>query len=140
MTSDARHLRQAEFVLAKRLVIAAGVGHADQVTAIVVSPSMIGASEGVGVAAVALTHGVAAMHTPVEHELNVAVLVARNDHRLQTDLTRHVVAGLGNLALMRDVNPFAIPDFFELLAENGGVVIDPPADAIALNQLGVIGR
>src|SRR5271166_2516735 len=109
MTSDARHLREGKFILAKRLVVAARIRHADQVAAIVIGPAVIGASERMRVAAVALAYGIAAMHTSVEHQLNLAVLVARDDDGLQTDLTRHVVAGLRNLALMRDIDPFAIP-------------------------------
>ena len=140
MRPDARHLREGEIILAKRIVVAARVWYADQVAAIVVGPSVIGASERVRVAAVALAYGVAAMHTSVEHQVNRAVLVARNDYRLQADLARDVVAGLRNLALMRDVDPFAIPDFFQLFAKDGAVVIDAPADAIALNQLTVIRR
>src|SRR5579863_8864260 len=68
-----------------------------------------------------------------------AVLVARDDNRLQADPARYIVAGLGNFAFMRDVYPVAIPYLRELFLEHGRVVVNTPAHAIVLDQLLVVG-
>src|SRR5579863_3880214 len=132
---DTWNRREPVVLLAKRDVVTTGVGHADQLAAIVVGPAVIGAAEGVGVAALALTDGVAAMHAAVEHQMNRAVLVARDDYGLRTDSAHDVVARLGNFARMSDVNPLAMPDFVELVVEDRTVVIDASVDAIVADQI-----
>ena len=94
---------------------------------------MIGAAERVRVAALALTYGVAAMHAAVEQQMDRAVLVARDDNRLQSDLARYIVARLGNLTFMSDIYPVAIPYLLQFLFEDGGIVVDAAAHAIVLD-------
>src|ERR1700720_1506352 len=115
MRRYSRHAGEAELLLAERRIIPGGIGNADQSAAIVVSPSMIGASECVRVAAIALAYGVAAMHASVEHQVDLAVVVARNDYGLQAELAGYVVARFRNLTLMRDVYPFTIPNLIQFL-------------------------
>src|SRR5262249_35626786 len=79
------------------------------------------------------------MHAAVEQQMDLAVLFARDDHRLQFDPARYIVAGLGNLAFMSDVYPVAIPDLFQFLVEYRWIVIDSSADAIVLNQVVIVG-
>ena len=99
---------------------------------------MIGAAEGVRVAALALAYGVAAMGASVEQQMHLAGVVARDDYRLQADLARDVVAGLRDLALMRDVDPFAMPDFVQFVAKDRRIIVDSAVDAVAENQLIVV--
>src|SRR6266851_856870 len=138
MARDAWHTGERVVALAEGFVIAPGVRHPNQVAAIIVGPSVVGASERVRVAAIALTDGVAAMDTAVEQEANLAVLVARNDYGLQANLAGHVIAGLRYFTFMRDVDPFVIPDLFDLFVEDFGVVIKTAADSVVENQLVVI--
>src|SRR5260370_2079036 len=99
---------------------------------------MIGASECVRVAAIALAYGVAAMHASVEHDVDVTVVVTRDDHRLQADLARYVVSRFRNLTLMSDVYPFAIPNLFQFLTKDRGIVVYSSVDSIALNEILVV--
>src|SRR5713226_7195472 len=134
MRRYARHPGQGELLLAERRIVAGSIWHADQIAAIIVSPSVIGATECVRVAAVALAYGVAAMHASIQHQVDLAVLVARDDHRLQPDLARYVVPWFWNLALMSHIYPFAIPNLFQFLTKDRGIVVDLAVDAIALNE------
>ena len=138
MRRYSRDTGEAEFLLAERRIVAGGIRHTDQSAAIVVRPSVIGASESVRVAAIALAYGVAAMHASVEHQVDFAVVVARDDYRLHPDLARYIVAGLRNLTLMSDVYPFAIPNLFQFLAKNRGVVVYSSVDTITLNEILVV--
>src|SRR6266852_3893779 len=118
MRRYARHPGQGELLLAERRIVAGSIWHADQIAAIIVSPSVIGATECVRVAAVALAYGVAAMHASIQHQVDLAVLVARDDHRLQSDLASYIVARFRNFTLISYVDPFAIPNLFQLFTKD----------------------
>src|SRR5579872_1778287 len=133
MTRDAGHLHQVEVTFAESFIVAAGVRHTGKLAAIVIGPAMIGAPKGVRVAAIALAYGVAAMHTSVEQQIDLTVVVARDDHRLQSDLTRDEVARLRNLAFVGNVDPFARPEFVEFFAEDVIVAVNASADAIVFD-------
>src|SRR5260370_12568052 len=139
MCLDPGHPRERILLARERGVIAGGVRETDQRAPGVVGPSVIGAAKRVRIAGFALAYGVAAMHAAVEQQVDRAILVARNDDRLQSDPARYVVARLGNLTFMRDVYPVAIPDLFQFFFEDGGIVVDSPAHAIVLNKVVVVG-
>src|SRR6185437_5303082 len=69
-----------------------------------------------------------------------AILVARNDNRLQPDPARYIVTRLGSLTFMSDVYPVAIPDLLQLFLEDGGVIIDSPAHAIVPDEFVIVSR
>src|SRR6266481_1683033 len=138
MRRYSRHAGQADLLLAERRIITGGIGHADQSASVIVSPSMIGASECVRVAAIALAYGVAAMHASVEHQVDLAVVVARNDYGLQPELAGYVVARFRNLTLVSYVYPFAIPNLIQFLTKDRGVVVYSSVDAIVLNEILVV--
>ncbi len=134
MRRGPRHFCEAELLLAERLDVATRIGHANQIAAIVVSPSVVGAAEGMRITAVALAHRVAAMHAAVEQQMNFAVLVSRYDHWLRADIPRYIVARLRHFTLMCDVYPFAMPDLFQFFLVNRRIIVDTSADAVVEHE------
>ena len=136
--ADAWNLRQRELFFPKRRIVTARIRDAHQIAAIIIRPAVIGAAEGMRVAAFALANGVAAMPTAIQQQMNLPVRAARDDHRLQSDRARHVIAGLGNFARVRDVDPLAMPNLRDFVVKDCAIAIELPADAIIMDQVRII--
>ena len=99
---------------------------------------MVGAAEDVSVATFVLTNDVAAVGAAVEKEVDGAIFVANHDDGLAAYLLGAVVAGLGDLALVADVDPGAVPDVGKLLFEDVGVAVEAAVDLVFEDELIVV--
>ena len=75
---------------------------------------MVGAGESLGVAQVGATHPHAAMPAEVQEGLDRSVLLANDQHRVGAHVGREEVAGLRDLALMREEQPCPTEESLEL--------------------------
>src|SRR5438045_6832491 len=93
----------------------AEVRHADQPPVGAVAPAVIGAGEDSRRALVVAAHLHAAMATGIEEDVDATGAVAAQDHRLLAHRRNEVIAGLGNLAFMPDMQPGTGEDALLLL-------------------------
>ena len=78
---------------------------------------MIGADQPRGGAALGVTHPAAAVTAGVVEGADPAVAAAHDHHRIVADLYGEEGAWLGDLAIMPDEQPVAIPDQFHVQPE-----------------------
>ena len=90
---------------------------------------MIGAGEGRAIALLIGAELIAAMRAFVEQEPDFIVAVAHHQDRHRPDGFGHIIVFIGDLAGMTDIDPCAIPDFFQLFLENVLVIIKAAVDA-----------
>ena len=108
---DARHLDQPPLLAFEFAVIGfPELRHADQPTAIVVRPAVVGTRERLGVAAVQATQARPAVPAGVEEDAQPAVRVAYHEHGFFAHGVRHEVARIGQLRVVRDVQPATAED------------------------------
>gem|GEM_PF-6873728 len=84
---------------------------ADEVAVGTKRPAVIDALVNLGVAAVGSADAHASVRADVKSDMDLAFLVAGNDHRVRTQVADHEVAGIGDFRLMAQQNP----DFAENL-------------------------
>src|SRR5262249_31584452 len=105
-----------------RFVEALGVGvvarHADQAAVIAVGPAVIDALEAAPIALALGADDGAAVAAGVEQAMELAALVAAEDHRPSRHLARAEIAGLLELRGMADIDPAATEDLRHLLAQD----------------------
>jgi hypothetical protein len=97
------------------VVVAAGVGHPEQLAAQVVRPAVVRAGEGAGVTAVGRAQHRAAMHAAVDEHGHGAVPAAHHDDRLAPEGPGDVVARPRDLAVVADEDPAALEDPVQLV-------------------------
>ena len=85
-----------------------------------VRPAVIRAREALRVALVRFAHGRAAMAAAVLQHVDLAGLVAHDDHRLAADRRRDEVARVRQLAFVRDPDPGAVEDAVEPASNSAG--------------------
>ena len=108
---DARHLDQPPLLAFEFAVIGfPELRHADQPTAIVVRPAVVGTRERLGIAAVQATQARPAVPAGVEEDAQPSVRVAQHEHGFFAHGVRHEVARIGQLRVVRDVQPAAAED------------------------------
>ena len=120
------HLGRAQQVqsLAEALGIAGAVGHAQQLAGIGVGPRMVGATEAEGVARLLPADGIGAVSTHVQQHVDLVFGPAGDDHRLGADASGDVVARVGYLALVGDIDPAVLEDVVQLLLKDVWVRVD----------------
>ncbi len=79
---------------------------------------MVDAHEAAGVAVALRAHDGAAMPAGVEQAMDLAGLVAHEDHRAARDLAGAEIAGLLQLGIVPDIDPAAAEDARHLLAQD----------------------
>ncbi len=67
--------------------------------------------------------------------MHVPLSIARHQHLLWADAFHDEVVGVGNLALVADVHPAAIPDVLEFVGEDLRIVVEAAMHAMPLNEL-----
>src|SRR5581483_4995772 len=102
--------RQAQLLVVQDLVVPLLEGHALEAAVHVVGPAVVGAGEGLRVAALQLANGVPAMPAAVVEDIDAILLVADDDDRLLAYHAGTEVAGIGDLTLMADEDPLTVPD------------------------------
>ena len=135
-----RHLDQvvrAVGVEVVRVARALGVLDLEQRAVVAVGPAVERAGQGLAVVPLLAAEHRAAVRAGVDQAVQPAVLVARDHDRLAADVGREVVAGLGDLALVREVDPVALEDVLHLELEDLFVGEDPP---VGLHHPGLDGR
>src|SRR5215467_5715765 len=80
--ADSWHREEAHLLTLEARVVSGRVGHADQPSVGRVRPAVVGAPEMADVPALALAQSGPTVTTSVEEHMDLAVLVARDDHRL----------------------------------------------------------
>jgi len=111
---DMRRLDQPALGLAKSFGIAVGIGNSDQLAAVVVGPAMIEAHERAGITGVGAANQRAAMQAGIDEHSHFAVAAMRHEKRAAGNRAADVIARLGHLGFMSDVQPGAIEDEFAL--------------------------
>ena len=105
---------------------AAAERHRDQAAGKIVRPLMIGADELVRSAGKLTAEFGRPMRAAILKHMNGAILRAGDDDGCRPDIRADEVAGIGYLALERDVAPgSAVENFFNLARVDGRVGIDP---------------
>src|SRR5262249_26841429 len=136
-----RDLDEAPFLLAEpRMVGLAEVWHADQASVGAVAPAVIGASEDGRRAFVVAAHLHAAVAAGVQEDVNPVAAVAAQDDRLLAHRRHEIVALLGDLALVVDMQPGAGEDALLLQGVDPLVSEDLAADLASskVDQAGAI--
>ena len=122
------HVVAAFAVEARRI---AGVGGVvldlQQLAAVVEGPAVEGAGEVGAVALLVPAQDRAAVRAGVGQRVELALLVARDHHRLAPDVDAQVVVDVGDLALVGQVDPVALEDVLhleieQLLVGEGGAI------------------
>ena len=142
---EARHLLQ---VVRAFLVEAVGVTgifrilHLQQLAAVVEGPAVEGAGVGALVALLVAAQRRAAVRAGVDEGIQLAIAVARNEHRLAAHGGGVVVVVVRNLALVRQKDPVALEDVFhlefeQLLVGKGAAVQAVIAAGLVLDQQAV---
>src|SRR3990172_6230493 len=90
---------------------------------------MIGAHELGRVPLFGAAYDAAAVPACVEQHVHLAILVARDDHRQSADGANLVIAGMGYLAVVRDIDPGLLEDVAHLGVEDVRIAINLRAHA-----------
>src|SRR5262249_50410777 len=78
------------------------------------------------------------MGTAVGDQPDLLVVTPQHDDRLEADAPGTVVARIRHLALVADVDPFAVPDLLQLFLKDPRIVVEPPVDAVSLDQAVIV--
>src|SRR5262249_12401932 len=78
------------------------------------------------------------MGTAVGDQPDLLVVTPHHDDRLEANAPGTVVARIRHLALVADVDPFAVPDLLQLFLEDPRIVVEPPVDAVSLDQAVIV--
>ncbi len=138
IAGDARNFGEPMIFALERRAVARRHRHAQQAAVIGIGPGVIGAAEETAVADLVLTHGGAAMAAAVHERGHAAVREPRNDDGMTTDVGGLVVALLGDLAIVPEIDPGAIEDPLHLERKDLGVGVDRAMHGIPPDQAGDI--
>ena len=97
----------------------------------VIGPLVIGAHELGRRPAMLLAHPAAAMAAGIVQRIDLAVIAAHDDHRIGADLHGHVIARMGNFAVMADEQPVLVPDMLEVELMKGRIDVEGLVQAVA---------
>ncbi len=97
-------------------------------------PGRACAPEVARIAPLALAHGRPSVPAAVEQDVNLAVLVPRENDRFCTDARGLVVSWLRDLARMSHIDPGAAENMLHLRVEYGGVRVDIRPHATVFNK------
>ena len=130
---EARHLLEVVRALGIELHRVLGgllVLDLEQLAGVAERPAVEGTGEAALVAVLLAAQHRAAVGAGVDHRVELAVLAARDDHRLAAYGGGEVVVDRGNLALVREIDPVAFEDVLHLQLEKRGIGEDVAAAAV----------
>jgi len=127
--SDTRGFIQTESALVEVALVALEKGHPGQLAGSTVSPTVIATAKLRGATGVDGTHFTTAVATNVEPHAHPAILTPADDDRVLSHLAGHEIATLGDLRLVRHVEPAAGKDALHLQAVELRVAKDARADS-----------
>src|SRR5262249_35807276 len=113
---------------------ALGRRHGHQPAIQIEGPAVVEAGEAVGMTAALVDHLGTAMAAAVEQHADAAVTLAHHDDGLTPELGGVGVAGVGDLALMADIEPGPAEQTLHLELEDLRVGVDTPADAPDIDE------
>ncbi|MNF91990.1 hypothetical protein D3C84_746170 [compost metagenome] len=115
----ARSAQQAPFLLVERAAVGIlQVRGAGPVAVVAIGPAMVGALEGAGVALVVVADFGATVAAVVEHDIDLATVVAGDDDLVETQATEHEVALVGDFGSMGNEDPGSRKDSLHLGTEH----------------------
>jgi hypothetical protein len=109
----------------------------EEIAFLTIDPAMILAGERTAIAAFELAQQVAAMTAPVRQNVN-AVIVPRQDDRLDADRPADEVSALGKLRLVSDIDLSLPKDAIHLEIEDRRVGVEPAVHRRRADKLGNI--
>ena len=132
--ADARGAGEVEVRAIEAIAAAFRHRHAHELAVGVVVPAVIAADEPLGVALAFVHHLGAAMGAAIEQHVDAVVVMPRHDDGLAAEFGRDVVARVGDLAGVADVQPGAPEDALHFEFEDIRIGIDPPVNPARLDQ------
>src|SRR5262249_39306884 len=109
--------------------------HGYALPVVAVGPSVIAAGEIARRAFTLAAHGGGPMRASVHQRVDFAAAVAGQDDRAQAEVAGDEIVGLGDFALVAEVNPRAAEDPDHLLGEDRRVGVERAMDPLLLPQV-----